>query len=75
MKSLTTNLLNTLGLSKLILILLLTPIDTMARDKFTAKAPISKHCLQLGRQYRHAVKTNNPIRHLLAEKLWKECGV
>jgi hypothetical protein len=39
-----------------------------------AKEPTSKHCLQLGRQYRHAVRTHSPARHRLVERLWVECG-
>ena len=39
-----------------------------------AKEPTSKHCLKLGREYRHAVRTNKPIKHKLAERLWMECG-
>ena len=41
---------------------------------FAKTTPTTKHCLQLGRQYRHAVRTNNISRHHLAERLWVECG-
>lgn len=54
---------------------IITAIILMAISNIAfAKEPTSKHCLQLGRQYRHAVRTNNPSKHKLAERLWAECG-
>jgi hypothetical protein len=41
---------------------------------FAKTTPTTKNCLQLGKQYRHAVRTNSPARHRLVERLWVECG-
>jgi hypothetical protein len=54
---------------------IITAIILMAISNTSfAKEPTSKHCLKLNKEYRHAVRTNNPIKHKLAERLWVECG-